>query len=137
LSIQLPSSGKIIIGSPENEAAHIRLPGVEDNMGYINIDGQKTYFKPTTKGAKNIKINGIRPSSKSTVALKHNTLITFEVVPPPPSPKPQETTSRDTRIIDPQATKIMDTDYDPKNYSPSHPKIYRFVYYNRFLDPQA
>lgn len=135
LSIQLPSQGKIIIGSSDNRAAAICLPGVEDNMGYITINGNKAYFKPSKQGFLNINIGGIDlTSSKETKELKHNTIITIKTSPAKPKldQDPQELNDDETTTTNTTPEKT----YEDSEII-SQTKLYRFVYYNRFLDPQA
>lgn len=132
LSIQLPGKGKIIIGSPDNPMAHICLPGVELNMGYISINGQKSHFKPTLKGYKYIKINGEKiTSAKHSIPLKHNTIFSLATSSPSlleSATSSSDASSRTTQEIGYENNEETDIQY---------PEFYRFVYYNRFLDPQA
>ena len=104
LSIQLPGTGKIIIGSEKNEKADISIPGLPVHVAFIEINRREAFLKPNPKTFRDIAVNGHRLTSKRAISLKHNSIITF---------------------------------YSPSKEAPYEEKIYRFVYYNRFLDPQA
>ena len=102
LSIQLPSKGKLIIGSsPE---AHIQIPGLPHMAADLELKARQTSLIPNNRHYRSIEVNGDRLSSRRAVILKHNDLLTFH-------PKDQHESDEE--------------------------KFYRFVYYNRFLDPQA
>jgi hypothetical protein len=102
LSIQLPSSGKIHIGSAVK--SHIRIPALPVHVADLELKGREVTLKPNGKFYGTIDINGQKLYSKSPVPLKHNHVITFYAV--------------ENSMLAPE-------------------KFYRFVYYNRFLDPQA
>jgi hypothetical protein len=102
LSIQLPSSGKIHIGAAAK--SHIRIPALPIHVADLELKGRETILRPNGKFFGVIEINGQKLFSKSSVALKHNNIITF---------------------------------YAVQNNAINPKKFYRFVYYNRFLDPQA
>ncbi|MGK7877023.1 MAG: hypothetical protein AB4426_28150 [Xenococcaceae cyanobacterium] len=104
LSIQLPARGTIVIGSPENPEAHIRMPGVPKYLAQLDLNPRQTKLIPQKKNFANIAINGERLNYWRKVTLKHNYVLTFYALP--------------------------QGDYHEE-------KIYRFVYYNRFLDPQS
>lgn len=104
LSIQLPSQGKIIIGSQNNKKAHIRLPEVPIHVAFLELVERKVILKPNPQAYFSITINEEKLGPRENRALKHNDVITFYTV----------------------KDKIINDE-----------KIYRFVYYNRFLDPQA
>jgi hypothetical protein len=104
LSIQLPPSGKIHIGSAP--ISHIRIPDLEVHVADLEFKGRDTTLKPNSKPSiyTMIHLNGQPLYSRNSVTLKHNNVITFH------SAKPNANNLK---------------------------KPYRFVYYNRFLDPQA
>ncbi|WP_013334909.1 hypothetical protein [Gloeothece verrucosa] len=102
LSIQLPPTGKIKIGSAEK--ADICIPSLPLHSADIEIKIREAILYPNAKFYHTIAINGDRLGTRDPVPLKHNYLLAFY-------PKEQ------------------DNPYDEK--------VYRFVYYNRFLDPQA
>ena len=104
LSIQLPGTGKIIIGSEQNGNAHISIPGLAVHVAFIEINRREAVLKPNPRAYRDIAVNGKRLTSKRIIPLKHNSIISF---------------------------------YSPSKEKPYHEKVYRFVYYNRFLDPQA
>ena len=104
LSIQLPGTGKIIIGSDKNPNAHISIPGLPMHVAHIELKGREAVLRPNAREYERIQVNGERLVSRRPVRLKHNYILTF--------------------LANPQ-----NKDYEEK--------IYRFVYYNRFLDPQA
>ncbi|MDJ0742160.1 MAG: hypothetical protein QNJ32_02235 [Xenococcaceae cyanobacterium MO_167.B27] len=102
LSIQLPSKGKLIIGSsPE---AHIRIPGLPHIAANLELKARQTSLIPNNRHYSSIEVNGDRLSSRRALILKHNDLLTFHPV---------------------------------SQHESDEEKFYRFVYYNRFLDPQA
>jgi hypothetical protein len=102
LSIQLPSKGKLIIGS--SSEAHISIPGLPHHSADLELKARQTSLIPNNRFYSTIEVNGNRLSSRRAVILKHNDLLTFH----------------------------------PKDHNESdEKKFYRFVYYNRFLDPQA
>ena len=102
LSIQLPSKGKLVIGSSPD--AHIQIPGLPHQAADLELKARQTSLIPNDRHYSRIEVNGNRLSSRQAVTLKHNDLLTFH-------PKDRD-------------------ESDEK-------KFYRFVYYNRFLDPQA
>jgi len=104
LSIQLPAKGKILIGSENNKEAQIRLPGVSEEAAHIDLTSRQAKLKPNPQHYKAIAINGVPLTSRNSVNLKHNDIVTF---------------------------------YTQTEGYIHEEKIYRFVYYNRFLDPQA
>ncbi len=104
LSIQLPGTGRIIIGSEQNEKADISIPGLPVHVAFIEINRREAFLKPNPRTFHDIAVNGKRLTSKRAIPLKHNSIITF---------------------------------YSLSKEAPYEEKIYRFVYYNRFLDPQA
>jgi hypothetical protein len=102
LSIRLPSTGKIIIGSVPGKS-NIYLPNVPPHIADLEFKPRETLLSPNPRCLAMIEVNGQTLDSKKSVALKHNYVITFH-----------------TADV-----------YSNKG------KFYRFVYYNRFLDPQA
>ncbi len=102
LSIQLPATGKITIGS--DSEANIHIPGLLPQAADLELRQRETLLVPNSKFFDTIKINGIPLNSPKKISLKHNYVLTFH------------TFNRNG----------LDEE-----------KIYRFVYYNRFLDPHA
>ena len=102
LSIQLPSKGKIRIGS--SVKAHIRLPDLPSYIADLELKPRQTLLVPNPVLFKTIEVNGERLSSQKSVSLKHNYVLTF---------------------------------YPQDKWVENEHKFFRFVYYNRFLDPQA
>jgi len=104
LSIQLPETGKINIGSENNPKAWIRLPGVPIHVADLNLTVREAQLLPNPKFCNYIEVNGRRLHDHTTIKLKHNHVIAFYL----------------------------------KNSEEENGKsFYRFIYYNRFLDPQA
>jgi hypothetical protein len=102
LSIQLPTQGKIRIGS--SEKANIRIPGLPKHAAELEIKTREAILVPNPKFYRTIEVNGDRLGSRRKIHLRHNYLLTFY----------------------------------PLDQNPfDDEKIYRFVYYNRFLDTQA
>ena len=101
LSIRLPAKGKLSIGS--SEEAHIRIPGLPHHSADLELKNRETKLTPDPRYYSTIEVNGNPLSSRRSITLKHNDLLTFH----------------------------------PKEDELDEEKIYRFVYYNRFLDPQA
>jgi len=104
LSIQLPTTGKIRIGSATKKTPHIYLPEVPLHVADIEVKQREALLSPNAKSYHTIEVNGERLDSSRDIPLKHNYVLTFH-------------TRNQGEIGD--------------------EKIYRFVYYNRFLDPQA
>ncbi|AFY89343.1 hypothetical protein [Chroococcidiopsis thermalis] len=102
LSIQLPAKGKIGIGS--DEKAHIRIPGLPLHAAEIELQPRQTTLVPDPKFFHTVEVNGERLTSRRSIRLKHNFVLTFY---------------------------LQDKGTDNEK------KLFRFVYYNRFLDPQA
>lgn len=103
-SIQLPGTGKIVIGSDFNPKADISIPGLPIHTANIEISRREALLKPNARAYRDIAVDGINLTSKRSIPLKHNSIITF-------------------------FASSEENSYEKK--------IYRFVYYNRFLDPQA
>lgn len=102
LSIQLPGKGKIKIGSAKD--THIRIPGLPIYSADLELKPRETLLVPDQKFFHTVEVNGERLTSRKSIPLKHNYVLTFY---------PQD-----------------------KGTTHEH-KFFRFVYYNRFLDPQA
>lgn len=102
LSIQLPSKGKLVIGSSPD--AHIQIPGLPHMAADLELKARQTSLIPNNRHYSSIEVNGNRLSSRRAMTLKHNDLLTF---------------------------------YSKDQNESDEEKFYRFVYYNRFLDPQA
>lgn len=102
LSIQLPETGKITIGSDED--ASIQIPGIPPQVADLNLQNREAFLIPDSKFFYTIKVNNEPLRSAKEISLKHNYVLTFQTL-----------------------------EQDELNEK----KIYRFVYYNRFLDPQA
>jgi len=102
LSIQLPPTGKIKIGS--SEKSDICIPLLPLHSADIEIKIRDAILYPNSKFYNTIAVNGNRLGTRDPVPLKHNYLVAF---------------------------------YSQERENPDEEKVYRFVYYNRFLDPQA
>lgn len=102
LSIRLPATGKITIGS--EPTATIYIPGLPSHVADLELRSRQTLLHPNPSYFKTIEINGEPLAARQPIPLKHNYLLTFHTL---------------------------------EEDGPHEPKIYRFVYYNRFLDPQA
>ncbi len=102
LSIQLPKTGKIKIGS--GAGANIYIPGLPLHIADLELKPRETLLHPNPKFFGCIEINGQHLNSRQPISLKHNYVLTF---------------------------------YGHDEDGSYEKKIYRFVYYNRFLDPQA
>jgi hypothetical protein len=102
LSIRLPATGKIIIGSVSGKS-NIYLPNVPPHIADLEFKSREALLVPNPRCFNLIEVNGQRLDSKKSIPLKHNYVITFY-------------------------TNGINT---------NESKFYRFVYYNRFLDPQA
>ncbi|MDJ0617947.1 MAG: hypothetical protein QNJ63_14585 [Calothrix sp. MO_192.B10] len=103
LSIQLPGSGIIRIGSAVKKA-NIYIPDLPLHIADLILKKREAILSPNPQQFHNIEVNGERLTDRKNIPLKHNYVLTFHPVP-------------------------MDGNHEEK--------IYRFVYYNRFLDPQA
>ncbi|MBK1987915.1 hypothetical protein A0J48_010245 [Sphaerospermopsis aphanizomenoides BCCUSP55] len=103
LSIQLPGTGTVRIGSAANRS-HIYIPGLPLHVADLKIANRDATLIPNPVAFSCIEVNGQRLTSRANIRLKHNFVLTFYPIP--------QDGQKDT-------------------------KIYRFVYYNRFLDPQA
>lgn len=102
LSIQLPAKGKIRIGSAED--THIRIPGLPVYAAELELKPRETLLVPNQRFYSAVEVNGDRLTSRKSVRLKHNYVLTF---------------------------------YSADKGASNEQKFFRFVYYNRFLDPQA
>jgi hypothetical protein len=109
LSIQLPGKGRINIGSEKSKNAHIILPGIPTYVGCIIMEGRNGKLIPSPVFYEAIWINGEQCDSDYPKTLKHGTVIKI------------------CKLKDPLNDKggINDKEF------------YRFVYYNRFLDPDS
>ncbi|BAQ64815.1 hypothetical protein [Geminocystis sp. NIES-3709] len=110
LSIKLPSKGSFKIGS--NNDCHIYIPSLPDHVATIEIKSREAILIPHVLYFNHIAINGEDLKTKKNIVLKHNYLVTFYSI------LKGENNSENTIII-------------------NHEKIFRFVYYNRFFDPQG
>ncbi|NET68578.1 MAG: hypothetical protein F6K63_30965 [Moorea sp. SIO1G6] len=109
LSIQLPATGTIRIGSAVKQTNHkggsdIYLPGLPLHVADIVVMQRQAILSPNPQHFHTIEINGKPLKNRDDIILKHNHVLTFNSL--YPGGKNEE-------------------------------KIYRFVYYNRFFDPQA
>jgi len=102
LSIQLPASGKLSIGSASE--SDVFIPDLPSHVAYLEILHREAKLFPDKQYFNQIQVNGISLTSSKPVNLKHNYILTFYA-------------NNSKR-------------FDSKS-------IFRFVYYNRFLDPQA
>ena len=102
LSIQLPPTGKITIGSGTED--HIYIPNLKPQIAALILEKRQAFLLAHSKFSRQIEVNGSLLDSSRKILLKHNSVLTFH------------TLEKDEF---------------------GEPRIYRFVYYNRFLDPQA
>ena len=109
LSIKLPAKGTLKIGSDGD--CQIYIPSLPANIANLEIKSREAILVPNFRYFNLIEINGEPLKSKKNVRLKHNYLVTFYSLNHPENSDTSESINRE--------------------------KIYRFVYYNRFLDPQA
>jgi hypothetical protein len=105
LSIQLPPTGKITIGSAAN--SDIYIPEMAEYAAYIELRERESFLIAKEAG---IEINGSKIKLNQSATLKHNHILTFRV------------------------NQIQQQNNGEQKYGKG---LYRFVYYNRFLDPQA
>ncbi|BDA65948.1 hypothetical protein CAL7716_001140 [Calothrix sp. PCC 7716] len=103
LSIQLPGTGTIRIGS-SHDKSHIYIPDIPLHAADLVLTKREATLEPNAKFFYTIEINDERLSFPRKRNLKHNDVLTF---------------------------------YSVNAEGNNEDKIYRFVYYNRFLDPQA
>ena len=104
LSIQLPPSGSIRIGSASKKTPDIYLPNTPLHAASLNIYSRYAILEPNPIAFHTIEVNGEYLHSRDNVILKHNSLLTFHT-------------------LNPESNHAK--------------KLYRLVYYNRFLDPQS
>jgi hypothetical protein len=100
LSIQLPVSGKITIGSDPD--ASLSIPELPPYIAYIELKSRESRLVVEPGGI--VEVNGEQLKADKPKSLKHNSILTF---------------------------------YSKKQNISNGKFVYRFVYYNRFLDPQA
>ncbi|MBD2456680.1 hypothetical protein H6G80_21695 [Nostoc sp. FACHB-87] len=103
LSIQLPGNGTVRIGSADKKS-HIYIPDLPLHVADLVLQKRDAVLNPNPVVFNCIEVNGQRLSSRASIRLKHNYVLTF---------------------------------YPDKKNVKKENKFYRFVYYNRFLDPQA
>ncbi|MBD2138186.1 hypothetical protein H6F32_11430 [Anabaena sp. FACHB-1237] len=126
LSIQLPSNGIIRIGSSVQKS-NIYIPDLPLHVADLVIEKRDAILTPNPVAYKFIEVNGQRLTSRDSIRLKHNYVLTFY-----PDPTTQNTTTNVT------TTQLKTQNVNQTQQPQQRPqKIYRFVYYNRFLDPQA
>ncbi len=104
LSIQLPVSGTIRIGSAVKKA-DIYIPNLPLHAADFILKKRQTILSPNPRYFYTIEVNGEYLTDRKDITLKHNYVLTFHTM-----------------------------KNDDNN---NEEKMYRFVYYNRFLDPQA
>ena len=104
LSIQLPGSGKIRIGSAVKKA-DVCIPSLPLHVADLILNKRQAILSPNAQYYYTIEVNGERLTDRKDIRLKHNYVLTFHA--------------------------------DKKDGDNNVQKFYRFVYYNRFLDPQA
>jgi len=107
LSIQLPTFGMIRIGSSEKNS-NIYLPGLPPHLADIELRAREAFLDPNPKYYDMIAVNGKYLTGRQETPLKHNCVLTFNTL-----------------------------DGSSTDESPNHRKFYRFIFYNRFLDPQS
>ncbi|MBL1208729.1 hypothetical protein [Geminocystis sp. GBBB08] len=110
LSIKLPSKGNLKIGSSQD--CHIRIPSLPDQVATIEIKSREAVLIPHILYFNHIAINGEILKANKKITLKHNYLVTFY--------------------------PILEVENNPENINLiNYEKNFRFVYYNRFFDPQG
>lgn len=102
LSIQLPTRGKIKIGSNLGYV-NIYIPGLPEHLADLDLAPGQTVLIPDGKFYDKIEYRGQGLNDPEPIKLKHNDMIAFHA---------------------------LKEGYNGK-------KLFRFVYYNRFLDPQG
>lgn len=110
LSIKLPSKGSLKIGSEKH--CEICIPSLGDHVATIEIKSRQAILIPHIFYFNSIAINGELLKTKKSITLKHNYLLTFYCF------LNSENSQENQLLI---------------NYE----KFFRFVYYNRFFDPQG
>jgi hypothetical protein len=75
LSIQLPATGSIKIGSADD--AHIRIPALPTHVADLKIHARETILVPDDNYFGTIEVNGERLKSRKHISLKHNYILTF------------------------------------------------------------
>ena len=104
LSIQLPGTGTIRIGSAVKKA-DVCIPDLPLHVADLILNKRQAILSPNPQYFYTIEVNGERLTDRKDIRLKHNYVLTFHA--------------------------------DKKDGDNNEQKMYRFVYYNRFLDPQA
>ena len=113
LSVQLPTKQKSPILIGDNENAHLRLPYLPSECAKIEFSDSSIYLRALCD--KTVKVQSTVLGAKQRHPLRHNQVITLHTI-----------------FWEPQ-----DTDGSKAKYNPNSQKFYRFVFYDRFLDPQA
>lgn len=110
LSIKLPSKGSLKIGSGKD--CEICIPSLEEHVATIEIKSREAILVPNILYFNSIAVNGELLKVKKNINLKHNYLLTFYL--------------------------IIGCKNNPENQSLiNYEKFFRFIYYNRFFDPQG
>jgi hypothetical protein len=110
LSIKLPGKGSLKIGSGKD--CDICIPSLGDHVATIEMKSREAILIPHILYFNAIAINGEPLTVKKNIALKHNYLVTFY--------------------------PLIDPENNPENQDfINYEKYFRFVYYNRFFDPQG
>ena len=113
LSLQLPTkqNSPILIG--DNENSHLQLPYLPSECARIEFSDGLIYLRALCSNV--VKVQTTLLSSNQRHRLRHNQVITLHTI-----------------FWGPQ-----DTDGTNTAYNPNSQKFYRFIFYDRFLDPQA
>jgi hypothetical protein len=109
LSIKLPSKGSFKIGSSKD--CHICIPSLPDHVATLEIKAREAVLIPHVLYFNHVAVNGEELTTKKNIILKHNYLVTFY--------------------------PILESENPEKSLFVNYEKIFRFVYYNRFFDPQG
>jgi uncharacterized membrane protein YidH (DUF202 family) len=135
LSIKLPTKGSFKIGSGED--CHIKIPSLPEQVATLEIKSREAVLIPSSWHFNCIEINGEPLTTKKNIVLKHNYLISFhpiiinqnqEQITDKPKDNQESKNNQNNQLINQESPEIINIDYE---------KNYRFVYYNRFFDPQG
>lgn len=109
LSIRLPERGKLTIGGDSD--CDIHLPGIPDLVATLALSPRSVELIPDDEHFDKIKLKESKLNSSDSFVLKHSHTISFDITDP------------NFYVEDPNKKK--------------GDKYYRFVLYNRFLDPRG
>jgi hypothetical protein len=109
LSIRLPERGELTIGG--DSSCDIHLPGIPDFVAILELSPRSVELIPDEDNYDQIACKERKLNSSNSLVLKHSHTISFYITDP------------DFYVEDPNRT--------------NGEKYYRFVLYNRFLDPRG